>query len=168
MELFNETEITLVQEKSGYRLIGASVVDPYWGIVSSLEKQRLAASAATVLSTIAFEGEDKAIWQVLSDFFKLLDTKTYISNAECDSTLLWFLVKLLSVLGYALSRDTDLAGNGNLQKSAKRYEESPIQKVLEEPLSDKDRVGLLRLASRSFERYLGFRFLFLNQTANAI
>ncbi len=168
LEIFSETEITLVEGRGGYRLIGASLIDSHLGIVSSLEKQRLAASAATILSTIAFEGEDKAIWRVLSDFFKLLDTENYIPDAEHDRALIWFLLNLLSVLGYALSRDTDLVSDDNLREYVKRYEEFTIQKALGESLSSEDLKRILRLVSQSFERYLGFRFLFLNQTANAI
>ncbi|MBI2054763.1 MAG: recombination protein O N-terminal domain-containing protein [Candidatus Sungbacteria bacterium] len=147
---------------------GVRLIDSHLGIVSSLEKQRLAASAATILSTIAFEGEDKAIWRVLSDFFKLLDTENYIPDAEHDRALIWFLLNLLSVLGYALSRDTDLVSDDNLREYVKRYEEFTIQKALGESLSSEDLKRILRLVSQSFERYLGFRFLFLNQTANAI
>ncbi len=168
LEVFSETEITLVEGRGGYRLIGASLINPHWGIVSSLEKQRLAASAVTILSTIAFEGEDRAIWDILFDFFKFLDAKSYIPNAECDGALLWFLVKLLSVLGYTLSRDADLVSGGNLERYIKRYEELPIKEAIEEPLSDEARKSILRIASQSFEKYLGFRFLFLNQTATVI
>lgn len=168
LELFSETEITLVEGRGGYRLIGALLIDPHRNIVSSLEKQRLAASAVTILSTIAFEGQDTAIWKLLSDFFKLLNTETYVPDLECDRVFIWFLVNLLSVLGYALSRDADLISDSDLQRYAKCQEGLPIQKALDEPLSDKVRKHLVRLISRSFEKYLGFRFLFLNQAANAI
>jgi DNA repair protein RecO len=163
LELFSETEVSLVLGRNGYRLTGALLIGPYQKLHASLPRIAVAEAAAAIVRTVAFHGEDNSLWLALERFYKGLEAKEFLSEAELAQGLLWFAVQVLTRLGYQLSHDSEIANIAEIREALRSYEECEVAQSFKSPTSPYLTKLLWRAISHSYEKNLGYRFLFFSQ-----
>lgn len=133
LENYTKTGIHFVSGRTGYRLIGALLDDPFKNIAASFERKRIAEAAARLTEAAAFGiSEDRGLWEAMNDFFIALNTDAPLNAAECERTFFWFAIHLFQVSGYQVSHD------GNYPEALKsifrRYEAMPVIETRDLPL----------------------------------
>lgn len=166
LEDFTCTDIYFVQGRSGYRLIGAMLADPFSRIGGSLERRAAAEAVASLVRAAMFAaGRDEVLWDALKDFFLALDASASLTAKDCERLVFWFAVRLLRLLGYQSSQDD--AHSLMLRGLLGAYEVIPATQVSGLPFEPQDyetlRAGLLT-ACRS---HLGFHAPFFERASGA-
>lgn len=168
LELFSEADVIIVPGRTGYRITGALLLNPYPNLRNSLFCLKIAAAAAVLIKTIAFEGEDEGSWAVLEELFQVLDSGHPFSDREARRALFWFSLNVLRSLGYQLSRDSEIVSKPALQGVLSEHESSHLKESLSRDFSEELARSLWPLISKSYEKNFGYRFLFLRQMQNNV
>lgn len=154
LENFAKTDVHLVSGKSGYRLIGAILADPFRNITCSLERTRVAAVAARMVEVASYDGSpDTALWITLENFFSALNSPDTLSPIQCERILFWFSARFFHALGYQGSESD--AHSAAVQKLFRLYEEASVATAVEVVFELSLHEAVRSSITRSFAEHLG-------------
>ena len=108
IELFSESQVSLVEGKSGlYVLTSSRLKQHFAGLVRDLDKTMLAYGLLKTIDKISEDSSGQDYYQILLASLKTLDDPKYPK----ELVQLWFSLQVLKLSGHAPNLDSDAAGN---------------------------------------------------------
>lgn len=161
IEPATEAEVTFVEGKGGYRLTGSEIREHFSQLRKNEERLRAFLAAAVILETIAFEGEEKDVWNIFSVFTRWLNQDEPLTRENLCVGLVWFFTRVLLALGYQMSQDGSSPGETKRSSYLREIEEVDLYVAASLNIQPADINELLLAVRTSFEAHFGYRFLFL-------